>query len=67
MAIIQCWPNVKDVGPTLYKCYANGVWLLYNIGPTLHKCYTCTHVLCLLGRVKEKGGGIQIMQVTDTE
>ena len=20
---IKCWPNVEDVGPTLYKCYTN--------------------------------------------
>ena len=25
---VQCWTNVKDVGPTLYKCYANVLYLL---------------------------------------
>ena len=24
----QCWTNVKDVGPTLYKCYTNVLCLL---------------------------------------
>ena len=24
----QCWTNVEDVGPTLYKCYTNVVCLL---------------------------------------
>ena len=24
ITIVQCWANVEDVGPTLYKCYANG-------------------------------------------
>ena len=26
MPFIQCWTNVEDVGPTLYKCYANIVY-----------------------------------------
>ena len=25
---IQCWTNVEDVGPTLYKCYTNVLCLL---------------------------------------
>ena len=25
---LQCWTNVKEVGPTLYKCYTNILWLL---------------------------------------
>ena len=25
---VQCWPNVEDAGPTLYKCYANVLCLL---------------------------------------
>ena len=23
ITFIQCWSNVEDVGPTLYKCYTN--------------------------------------------
>ena len=23
ITFIQCWTNVEDVGPTLYKCYTN--------------------------------------------
>ena len=23
ITFIQCWPNVEDVGPVLYKCFAN--------------------------------------------
>ena len=23
MTFVQCWTNVEDVGPTLYKCYTN--------------------------------------------
>ena len=23
IAFVQCWSNVEDVGPTLYKCYTN--------------------------------------------
>ena len=25
---MQCWNNVEDVGPTLYKCYTNVLCLL---------------------------------------
>ena len=28
ITFIQCWTNVEDVGPTLYKCYANVFRLL---------------------------------------
>ena len=28
MTFVQCWPNVKDVEPTLYKCYTNVLCLL---------------------------------------
>ena len=27
-AFVQCWTNVEDVGPTLYKCYMNVLCLL---------------------------------------
>ena len=28
ITFIQCWTNVEDVGPTLYKCYTNVLCLL---------------------------------------
>ena len=28
MTFVQCWTNVEDVGPTLYKCYTNVLCLL---------------------------------------
>ena len=28
ITLIQCWTNVFDVGPTLYKCYTNVLCLL---------------------------------------
>ena len=28
ITFVQCWTNVEDVGPTLYKCYANVLCLL---------------------------------------
>ena len=28
ITFIQCWTNVEDVGPTLYKCYLNALCLL---------------------------------------
>ena len=28
ITVIQCWPNVEDVGPTLYICYTNVLCLL---------------------------------------
>ena len=31
LLIIQCWTNVKDVGPTLYKYYTNILCLLDSI------------------------------------
>ena len=30
ITFIQCWTNVEDVGPTLYKCYTNVLSLLGN-------------------------------------
>ena len=34
ITFVQCWTNVEDVGPTLYKCYAN---VLYLMGTTHEK------------------------------
>ena len=28
ITFVQCWTNVEDVGPTLYKCYTNALCLL---------------------------------------
>ena len=28
ITFIQCWTNVEDVGPTLYKCHANVLYFL---------------------------------------
>ena len=30
ITFIQCWTNVEDVGPTLYKCFTNVLCLLGN-------------------------------------
>ena len=59
---VQGWANVFDVGPTLYKCYANGLCLLgmflikhetlihcwLKVGPILSPNWI--NVSCLLGR-----------------
>ena len=39
MTFIQCWPNVEDVGPTLYKCYTNVLCCMVD---GLLYCVTCT-------------------------
>ena len=31
ITFIQCWTNVENVGPTLYKCYANVLCLLESL------------------------------------
>ena len=28
VTFVQCWTNVEDVGPTLYKCHTNVLCLL---------------------------------------
>ena len=28
ITFVQCWSNVEDVGPALYKCYTNVLCLL---------------------------------------
>ena len=33
ITFVQCWTNVEDVGPTLYKCYTN---VLCFLGEILH-------------------------------
>ena len=30
ITFVQCWTNVEDVGPTLYKCCTNSLCLLGN-------------------------------------
>ena len=30
ITFVQCWTNVEDVGPTLYKCYTNVLYLRGN-------------------------------------
>ena len=35
ITFIQCWTNVEDVGPTLYKCYTNVLCLLGTESPAL--------------------------------
>ena len=32
VTFVQCWTNVEDVGPTLYKCYTNVLCLLGRTG-----------------------------------
>ena len=36
IAFIQCWTNVEDVGPTLYKCFTNILCLLGML--IIHMC-----------------------------
>ena len=36
---VQCWSNVEDVGPTLFKCYKNALCLLESI--------SFAHIFCL--------------------
>ena len=43
ITFMQCWTNVEDVGPTLYKCYTNVLCLL-----GLYKCYTKVMYLTLI-------------------
>ena len=33
ITFMQCWTNVEDVGPTLYKCYTNVLCLLGSYTP----------------------------------
>ena len=37
ITFIQCWTNVEDVGPTLYKCYTNVLCLLGSL--TILHCF----------------------------
>ena len=32
ITFVQCWTNVFDVGPTLYKCYTNVLCVLVKTG-----------------------------------
>ena len=38
ITIIQCWTDVEDVGPTLYKCYTNILSLLGSLYETAKTC-----------------------------
>ena len=31
ITFIQCWTNFEDVGPALYKCYTNVLYLLGSL------------------------------------
>ena len=39
ITFVQCWINVEDVGPTLYKCYTN---VLCSLGMMLAQCWSDT-------------------------
>ena len=32
ITFVQCWTDVEDVEPTLYKCYKNVLCFLGNVG-----------------------------------
>ena len=52
ITFVQCWSNVEDVGPTLYKCYTNVLCLLgcwFNVGLTSSKHKTLTQFWCNVG------------------
>ena len=43
IAFVQPWPNVFDVGPTLYKCYKNVFRLIYmQITPATYLLHRVT-------------------------
>ena len=42
ITFIQRWPNVFDVGPTLYKCYTNVLCLQHAQQNTKHLYNICT-------------------------
>ena len=42
ITFIQCWTNVEDVGPTLYKCYTSVLCLL---GICAHEIVSVTKCL----------------------
>ena len=47
LLFVQCWNNVGDVGPALYKYYTNVLCLLGNhIGPALAVMGILTNLLC---------------------
>ena len=35
ITFMQCWNNVEDVGPTLYKCYENVLFTGYFVSGSL--------------------------------
>ena len=45
ISFIQCWTNVKDVGPTLYKWYRNVMCLLGRRLKTMAQCRV-NHEIC---------------------
>ena len=47
MTFVQCWPNVENVEPTLYKCYTNVLCLmgeLYQPDCDLTQNHCCVYV-----------------------
>ena len=41
ITFMQCWTNVEDVWPRLYKCYTNV--LLYRVWPITYISVDCSH------------------------
>ena len=58
---VQCWTNVEDVGPTLYKCYTKCLFVFAGMyGSERHRMGTIVSSLrCRL--ISEKGGLIWII------
>ena len=50
MTFIQCWTSVEDVGPTLYKCYANvfsvDFFFSFSVDSTEKNVRLKTHAIC---------------------
>ena len=48
ITFIQRWPNVFDVGPTLYKCYTNVLCLLGRNAINMISLATLLLVFCVV-------------------
>ena len=73
ITFIQCWSNVEDVGPALYKCYTNVLCLQGCSHDTLtavHIIVSCYVLLCkdfCFADQYSKSGCIQISSCSTLE
>ena len=58
ITFIQCWTNVFDVGPALYKCYTNVLCLLGRVSAVLLAVMSILTAVTVGGEIRYVDGDV---------